>query len=300
MKTDAVREAASCVLNAGRGLFAVDSIRAGAVLLRERPFLSGLRSPARSPELCPVCWAASTAACRCALETSNNYKLAARARARLAASPTFTALRDAQMRRLHTPPAAARVGGAVNNRTSGAFAIMVTDLVGMCLTDLLSSGTLRNSGDKMDSLVTARNQFFGELTYPEEWIRDYKEIKDAMLGGKGLSDVFSLKWYAAQIMRLNLNAFECHFIASNSEPVKGSCVYLTASLLNHSCVPNVTVDWNGSNEIELKANVDLEPGSELFISYIGPVDPASDDSGNRQQFLRYNYGFTCSCPLCCP
>ena len=64
-------------------------------------------------------------------------------------------------------------------------------------------------------------------------------------------------------------------------------VYEAASMLNHSCQPNV--GYNPSNENEICALSNISKGEQLFISY-QVMDPKRD--------LPELYGFNCNCPRC--
>ena len=69
---------------------------------------------------------------------------------------------------------------------------------------------------------------------------------------------------------------------------------LTASRINHSCLPNAEVCYG--NESEWKSFVayrDITEGEEITISYIEIMKPRTE----RRQILR-NWGIDCQCPGC--
>uniref|UniRef100_A0A665TQB3 [histone H3]-lysine(4) N-trimethyltransferase n=1 Tax=Echeneis naucrates TaxID=173247 RepID=A0A665TQB3_ECHNA len=73
----------------------------------------------------------------------------------------------------------------------------------------------------------------------------------------------------------------------------GTAVYPDVALINHSCLPSVTVTYNGTSA-EVRAVQDMKPGDEVLISYIDLLY-STDDRNNR---LRESYYFTCDCQEC--
>uniref|UniRef100_A0A3B4AV76 [histone H3]-lysine(4) N-trimethyltransferase n=1 Tax=Periophthalmus magnuspinnatus TaxID=409849 RepID=A0A3B4AV76_9GOBI len=73
----------------------------------------------------------------------------------------------------------------------------------------------------------------------------------------------------------------------------GTAVYPDVALINHSCLPNTIITFNGTSA-EIRAVKDIKPGDEVFISYIDLLYP-TDDRNNR---LRESYYFTCQCQEC--
>ncbi len=82
-------------------------------------------------------------------------------------------------------------------------------------------------------------------------------------------------------------------------PLDGTALFSTACKMNHSCIPNVFVQYRGGwgqqrpLVLECVAVRDIQPGEELCISY---VDCDLDTEERRQELL--NYGFFCECPRC--
>jgi SET domain-containing protein len=75
----------------------------------------------------------------------------------------------------------------------------------------------------------------------------------------------------------------------------GSAIYITASLLNHSCDPNVIVSFpRGNATAVFSAARDVAAGEQLTISYMDSEQPVA----NRQEYLAFAYGFSCRCPRC--
>ncbi|KAI9329729.1 hypothetical protein BDR26DRAFT_872113 [Obelidium mucronatum] len=270
----------------GNGLLASRRIRKGELLFGEAPLLSVLKTKQETGKRCSECWRTTDSPSGfCA---KHNASLLQKSRSRLLTQPGFDGLRAAQAQRL-----------SESNGKEGAFSLMITDLVGLSLVDLLSTGSMNNSANLMESLVRGKDMPL-EGT-PKEWIRDYEEMKQVLLKGQGLADLFSLKWYTDQMTRLNLNSMQTNFLASASAaPVVGTSLYLYASMMNHSCRPNVMIDWVDSNEIQVFAKTDIEEGDEVLMSYVGEVEATEDPVvlKERWEFFRFNYGFICKCPLC--
>ncbi|XP_028981502.1 N-lysine methyltransferase SMYD2-A [Esox lucius] len=73
----------------------------------------------------------------------------------------------------------------------------------------------------------------------------------------------------------------------------GSAVFPDVALMNHSCSPNVIVTYKGT-VAEVRAVQDIQPGDEIFNSYIDLLYPTDD----RNDRLRESYFFTCVCDEC--
>ena len=72
-------------------------------------------------------------------------------------------------------------------------------------------------------------------------------------------------------------------------------LFSIASLLNHSCLPNVTYNSPllSSKNIQFIALKTIEKGDELTISYF-----EHEDVTKRRNHLYNNYYFKCNCPRC--
>ncbi|KAG7279139.1 hypothetical protein CRUP_022334 [Coryphaenoides rupestris] len=73
----------------------------------------------------------------------------------------------------------------------------------------------------------------------------------------------------------------------------GSAVFPDVALMNHSCSPNVIVTYNGT-VAEVRAVQDINPGDEVFNSYIDLLYPTED----RRERLIDSYFFNCQCEQC--
>ncbi|XP_074286472.1 uncharacterized protein LOC141611756 isoform X2 [Silene latifolia] len=85
-------------------------------------------------------------------------------------------------------------------------------------------------------------------------------------------------------------------VTSHLEQVRvGQAVYLSGSLFNHSCVPNIHAYFI-SRTLLIRATEFVHTGNPLELSY----GPEVGQSGYRQrlQFIRDNYSFKCQCNGC--
>ncbi|KAI7842565.1 hypothetical protein COHA_003801 [Chlorella ohadii] len=133
-----------------------------------------------------------------------------------------------------------------------------------------------------------------------------------------LERTFSLQWFSDALSRLHLNSFRVDTVPplDASDPSAllraaaaslsgadagaaahhtGSAAYLLASMLNHSCEPNLDVTFPENNAVvSFVAARDISAHEQLTISYV--------DTGmglqQRRSALQFGYGFTCGCPRC--
>ena len=74
-------------------------------------------------------------------------------------------------------------------------------------------------------------------------------------------------------------------------------LFLQASRINHSCVPNASYAWNEElQRLTVHATVDIPQNKEIFVNY--NVGDYLETTIQRQQGLRKDYGFDCRCPAC--
>ncbi|KAI1285485.1 Histone-lysine N-methyltransferase ASHR1 [Halotydeus destructor] len=74
----------------------------------------------------------------------------------------------------------------------------------------------------------------------------------------------------------------------------GIGLYVEISIFDHSCQPNAAIVFTGKT-LTLRALTDIDTArEEITVSYV----PLTYDCETRQTFLRQNYFFTCTCPLC--
>uniref|UniRef100_A0A8C7WM80 [histone H3]-lysine(4) N-trimethyltransferase n=1 Tax=Oryzias sinensis TaxID=183150 RepID=A0A8C7WM80_9TELE len=85
----------------------------------------------------------------------------------------------------------------------------------------------------------------------------------------------------------------CFTISDGELQEIGVGLYPSLSLLNHDCRPNCVMVFNGT-ELQLRAVQDINPGEEVWISYIETLSLTED----RQKQLEEQYHFTCHCQRC--
>uniref|UniRef100_A0A8C4ST85 [histone H3]-lysine(4) N-trimethyltransferase n=1 Tax=Erpetoichthys calabaricus TaxID=27687 RepID=A0A8C4ST85_ERPCA len=73
----------------------------------------------------------------------------------------------------------------------------------------------------------------------------------------------------------------------------GSAIFPDVALMNHSCCPNVIVTYRGTLA-EVRAVQPINPGDEIFTSYIDLLYPTED----RNDRLKDSYFFSCECKEC--
>lgn len=117
---------------------------------------------------------------------------------------------------------------------------------------------------------------------------------DAGVVAKGISSTLEgpqrLLRAHSTLARVRINAV----VTTNSEGRKdGLGIFLTISLLNHSCNPNATV-WFDGDQAVVRACRDIEPGDEITISYID----RSMSRFKRKEALLRDFYFDCCCDVC--
>lgn len=83
-----------------------------------------------------------------------------------------------------------------------------------------------------------------------------------------------------------------HMAASDRIAV---AVYPTASLMNHSCIPNIALAFDGSKLVARPIKA-LQPGTPVLHCY-GPQKGA-EITPVRQKLVQENYFFQCCCTAC--
>ncbi|KAH8768309.1 hypothetical protein F5883DRAFT_644096 [Diaporthe sp. PMI_573] len=96
-----------------------------------------------------------------------------------------------------------------------------------------------------------------------------------------------------------LNSFKCPSIRFDfwckGEDGKGSTgIWVHASYINHSCLPNARGAFIGDMMI-VRATDDIQVGEKIFTSYV----PATRAFPERKESLSTSWEFRCGCPLCC-
>lgn len=104
--------------------------------------------------------------------------------------------------------------------------------------------------------------------------------------------------------RFAANCFEMGFHGRGNRTVKKG-IFLEASRLNHSCVPNAYFDWHedlagpGQGRLAVYAIIDIERNEEILVNY-GAQEDSSKLVATRQQEFQDVYDFTCTCRACVP
>lgn len=113
------------------------------------------------------------------------------------------------------------------------------------------------------------------------------------------------EWYADTQARMQINHFRISAVLPLAtvmedpslimDPTSGKAVYILGSFFNHSCEPNVNVQWSGnSGRVTFHAAGPIDEGEQLVVSYIDTEASVS----NRQAQLLRGWGFTCHCAKC--
>jgi len=76
----------------------------------------------------------------------------------------------------------------------------------------------------------------------------------------------------------------------------GMALYLVASYINHSCVPNVGLfNMDGTARLVARALRDIDPGEEILTAY---METEGKTAAERKDFLASSYSFSCTCLAC--
>jgi len=80
----------------------------------------------------------------------------------------------------------------------------------------------------------------------------------------------------------------------------GNKIYLSLSLINHSCDPNA--GWQNTDESyeneELRATRDIKKGEEITSSYLSNFEALTNNKVKRQEKLQSSWSFVCKCEKC--
>ena len=112
----------------------------------------------------------------------------------------------------------------------------------------------------------------------EKWVQCYTLFQEVF---PQLDQIDDLESFMSQVGKFNINQ-------------KSNQLFFVASLLNHSCEPNVHFEIDDKNEWRIFARADIATGDELFITYINPLHNVK----MRQKELKQRYGFNCKCHRC--
>lgn len=94
----------------------------------------------------------------------------------------------------------------------------------------------------------------------------------------------------------DLNRLQCNIWTlsdSNDLSIYGYTLMLNYALINHSCIPNVFIQYNGLQG-NLRSIQTIQPNTELCFTYIDLMYNTED----RQYKLKSQYNFICKCQRC--
>uniref|UniRef100_A0A7S2HZK4 SET domain-containing protein n=1 Tax=Zooxanthella nutricula TaxID=1333877 RepID=A0A7S2HZK4_9DINO len=107
--------------------------------------------------------------------------------------------------------------------------------------------------------------------------------------------MLSKKIYADQLKRI-VDAWYYNAFEHPTEEL-GFVLYDMISMSSHCCAPTAYLDWGEGNDFHVIADVDLNQGDEVTISYMCDAY-LTKPYYTRQDYLRKNFGFECKCDLC--
>ncbi|XP_013358912.1 PREDICTED: SET and MYND domain-containing protein 4 isoform X2 [Chinchilla lanigera] len=123
-----------------------------------------------------------------------------------------------------------------------------------------------------------------------EWCADLNIWAVAML-----RHLLQLQCNAQAITTIQHTASKESIITDSGQVRLATGIFPVVSLLNHSCSPNTSVSFNGT-VATVRAAQPIRKGQEILHCY-GPHESRMSVA-ERQQKLRSQYFFDCSCPAC--
>ena len=141
---------------------------------------------------------------------------------------------------------------------------------------------------------------------PQDWHEEYNLLAEAMREGVAgdieavLEQALDASWYARLMGRLHLNSFRVYSgTAADVQNANGSALYLLGSMFNHSCDPNVRVDFpHGDHRAHFVLTRAVEANEELCVSYIA-AEQERMTAEQRQSALMFSHGFDCASSCSC-
>lgn len=80
--------------------------------------------------------------------------------------------------------------------------------------------------------------------------------------------------------------------------VRGYALVRGVALCNHSCDPNVVLEWQSRAELTARACRSITAGEEVLMSYLGVEDLERLPLAQRRKKLLDGWGFVCKCARC--
>eukprot|EP00744_Colponema_vietnamica_P008516 GILI01012140.1.p1 GENE.GILI01012140.1~~GILI01012140.1.p1 ORF type:complete len:362 (+),score=32.63 GILI01012140.1:47-1132(+) len=303
----------------GRGIFATQKFTAGTVLFHETPFLLSPRFDSVSSDH------VHTADCR----HGHHHSLSRCFICLAPCPPQSFCCSEACLSQSSVRYAGVLGEGSAAlidycRHSDQIFPILALLVAGRVIADLRTSKSVANSWGHLQRLV-----FPSIPSPPPQWAEEYSLLLQAI--PLELKSFLPLEWYMRTVSIFHLNGFSLNMettslpssSTTSSSPqdlVKASALFLVSSYFNHSCVPNVSVDFASSPlhssscsssspslfpTISLPSSIptgvyakmsllrDVEVDEELSICYTHDIQGLE-----RKRYLYWNYGFLCDCPAC--
>uniref|UniRef100_A0A8B9Q5Q4 [histone H3]-lysine(4) N-trimethyltransferase n=1 Tax=Apteryx owenii TaxID=8824 RepID=A0A8B9Q5Q4_APTOW len=161
---------------------------------------------------------------------------------------------------------------------------------------------------RLTARILAKQKAHPERTESEKWlaVKEFESHLDKLDNEKReliQNDIAALHHFYSKHMEFPDNAalvvlfaqVNCNGFTIEDEELShlGSAIFPDVALMNHSCCPNVIVTYRGTLA-EVRAVKEIEPGEEIFTSYIDLLYPTED----RNDRLRDSYFFNCDCREC--
>lgn len=121
-----------------------------------------------------------------------------------------------------------------------------------------------------------------------------EEKKQLILGEILMTHLMQLSTNAIAVLDQQFNELSTEASNIKENPI-GIAIYVTTSLLNHSCKPNVLTMFQ-NNKMIVRAGGSIQPGDEVYYCYGPSVRTMSKK--DRQLRLKSQYYFDCSCHAC--
>ncbi|KAL8035525.1 hypothetical protein ABFX02_12G102600 [Erythranthe guttata] len=166
------------------------------------------------------------------------------------------------------------------------FVDKVSDAAGKCsgLTDLISNLSSGEEDDENTMEVPRIGIFRPEETEAEEFDTDSCKKKKKLLDMGRLLSILDANSFLE-------DSISAKVLGKNAD-YQGVGLWVLASLINHSCEPNVRRLHVGDHVV-VHASRDLRAGEELTFAYFDVLSPLS----KRREMAR-SWGFVCGCKRC--
>ncbi|MEW5313817.1 MAG: hypothetical protein WDW38_005354 [Sanguina aurantia] len=312
----------------GRGLYTTRKVLAGETVFQEDPMLLlvaqsmaqqacanclKLITPQRGPFPCSACQ--QSCFCSSACQASANAhpevhgEQICRGYAALASAAGLTAeeldqgrflLHALQLRGLHLAAADPRYGKLLQLEGQPTAADLAAAAhIGAVLQPTLASSSA--AGCSTPDSDPASNTDRAQLS-PAGSTDTYTPATPATAAAAAAVSPPSLEEVATLLRKEQLNSYGIlgPNEARGERRLRGSAVYIDASMVNHECTPTAArfdafdSDAPGSTRVSFRALHDLPEGTEVTQSYC----PLNWSYADRQQQCNDVYGFSCSCSRC--